>query len=149
MRESGHRHGHVHRSELWSRASATGVDGREIEYGDGDGLRRGGKHDNAAVVGGNVAVVCVGLRHGDNPQHGFVPACVGIHDASAGSVVRAPLHHPGRRIHQLRNAVGRDGDGDSVAWFAADIFLVPAFIYVYRRIRRDCTMPQTETAKSF
>ena len=39
--------------------------------------------------------------------------------------------------------------GDSVAWFAADIFLVPAFIYVYRRIRRDCTMPQTETAKSF
>lgn len=68
-------------------------------------------HDNAAVVGGNVADVCVGLRHGDNPQHGFVPACVGIHDASAGSVVRAPLHHPGRRIHQLRNAVGRDGDG--------------------------------------
>ena len=39
--------------------------------------------------------------------------------------------------------------GDSVAWFAADIFLVPAFIYVYRRIRRDCTMPQTETVKSF
>lgn len=38
--------------------------------------------------------------------------------------------------------------GDSVAWFAADIFLVPAFIYVYRRIRRDCTMPRTETAKS-
>ena len=68
-------------------------------------------YDNAAVVGGNVAAVCVGLRHGDNPQHGFVPACVGIHDASAGSVVRAPLHHPGSRIHQLRNAVGRDGDG--------------------------------------
>lgn len=36
--------------------------------------------------------------------------------------------------------------GDSVAWLAGDLFLVPAFIYVYRRIRRDCTMPQRETA---
>ena len=26
--------------------------------------------------------------------------------------------------------------GDPVAWVAADLFLVPAFIYVYRRLKR-------------
>ena len=36
--------------------------------------------------------------------------------------------------------------GDSVAWFAGDLFLVPAFVYVYRCIRRDCAMPQSAEA---
>lgn len=28
--------------------------------------------------------------------------------------------------------------GDSTAWVAADLFLVPAFVYVYRRLKREC-----------
>ncbi len=32
--------------------------------------------------------------------------------------------------------------GDSVAWIAADLFLVPAFIYVYRHLKRSLSAPQ-------
>lgn len=30
--------------------------------------------------------------------------------------------------------------GDSAAWLAADLFLVPAFAYVYRKLKKDCTV---------
>jgi len=36
--------------------------------------------------------------------------------------------------------------GDSLAWIAADLFLIPAFIYVYRRLKRTCALPAEDSA---
>ena len=36
--------------------------------------------------------------------------------------------------------------GDSMAWIAADLFLVPAFIYVYRRLKKELIIPEKSLA---